>query len=85
MEVDAEDEWNGDLARLVITLAATGGRFSQVTRMRVGDVQARERRLMIPVSRKGRGVKQQADSCRRARRRRRAGGARARDRRPSRS
>jgi integrase len=54
-ELDAADEWGGALARLVLVLAATGARFSQVTRMRVADVQARERRLMVPVSRKGRG------------------------------
>ena len=56
-EVDAEGEWEGDLSRIVLVLAATGARFSQVARMTVADVQARERRLMIPVSRKGRGVK----------------------------
>ncbi len=54
--VDAEGEWGGDLARLVLVLAATGARFSQVTRMTVADVQPT--RLMVPVSRKGRGEKQ---------------------------
>jgi integrase len=56
--VDAEGGWGGDLARIVLVLAATGARFSQVIRMTVGDVQAAQKRLMIPVSRKGRGVKQ---------------------------
>jgi integrase len=53
--VDAEQGWEGDLFRLVAVLAATGARFSQVARLRVGDVQAD--RLIIPVSRKGKGKK----------------------------
>jgi integrase len=57
-EVDAEGEWGGDLARVVLVLAATGARFSQIIRMTVADVQAAQRRLMVPVSRKGRGTKQ---------------------------
>ncbi len=56
-KVDAEQEWDGDLLRMVVVLAATGGRFSQVRRMDVGDVQAGQSRLMLPVSRKGRGTK----------------------------
>ena len=56
-EVDAEGEWGGDLARLVLVLAATGARFSQVVRMTVVDVQAAQRRLMVPASHKGRGQK----------------------------
>lgn len=55
--VDTRDEWEGDLSRLVIVLAATGARFSQVCRMAVGDVQTSQTRLMVPVSRKGRGTK----------------------------
>lgn len=55
--VDAERGFNGDLYRLVIVLAATGARFSQVVRMRVSDVQAAKGRLMVPASRKGRGNK----------------------------
>ena len=55
--VDAEQDWEGDLSRLVIVLAATGARFSQVVRMRVGDVQRPQGRLLVPVSRKGRGAK----------------------------
>ena len=58
-EVDAEGEWDGDLGRIVLTLAATGARFSQIIRMTVGDVQAAQKRVMIPVSRKGRGEKRQ--------------------------
>lgn len=56
-EIDTEGKWEGDLFRLVLTLAATGARFSQLTRMKVGDCQLKEGRLMVPVSRKGRGGK----------------------------
>lgn len=54
-EIDAEEEWDGDLFRFVLVLAATGARFSQLARLRVRDFQAKEGRLLIPVSRKGRG------------------------------
>lgn len=54
-EIDAKQRWKGDLFRLVVVLAATGARFSQIARMRVGDVQRVHGRLMIPVSRKGKG------------------------------
>jgi integrase len=54
-EVDAADGWEGDLFRLVLVLAATGARFSQTARLRVRDFQAKECRLLVPVSRKGRG------------------------------
>ncbi|MCJ2052002.1 tyrosine-type recombinase/integrase [Methylobacterium sp. J-070] len=57
-EVDAEGGWDGDLHRLVIVLAATGLRFSQVSRMTVADVQVEQNRLMVPVSRKGTGSRQ---------------------------
>ncbi|MEY9532176.1 tyrosine-type recombinase/integrase [Sinorhizobium fredii] len=56
-EIDAEQDWGGDLYRLVIVLAATGSRFSQIARMKVSDVQRVQSRLMVPVSRKGRGGK----------------------------
>jgi integrase len=55
--VDAEGGWDGDLFRLVLTLAGTGARFSQVARLRVADVQVTQGRIMVPTSRKGRGVK----------------------------
>ena len=42
---------------MVLVLAATGARFSQVMRMTVADVQTAKKRLMIPVSHKGRGIK----------------------------
>jgi integrase len=56
-QIDDEDGWEGDLTVLVIALAATGARFSQIARCRVIDVQFDTMRLMVPVSRKGRGVK----------------------------
>lgn len=52
-EVDQDEEWDGDLFRLVVVLAATGARFSQAARLRVGDCQPT--RLLVPKSRKGRG------------------------------
>lgn len=56
-EIDDEQEWEGDLFRLVIVLAATGARFSQVARMLVGDCQVQQQRLLVPASRKGGGGK----------------------------
>lgn len=53
--VDAEEGWDGDLARLMIVLAATGARLSQVARLRVRDYDRAKARLMMPVSRKGKG------------------------------
>lgn len=56
-EIDDEQDWDGDLFQLVVVLAGTGARFSQIARMKVGDVQRSHGRLMVPVSRKGRGGK----------------------------
>jgi integrase len=56
-EIDAEQGWGGDLFRLITVLAATGARYSQVARLKVGDVQRAERRIMIAGSFKGRGGK----------------------------
>jgi integrase len=58
-DIDAHGGWSGDLGRIVLALAATGARFSQIIRMTVVDVQAVQGRLMVPTSRKGRGVKRQ--------------------------
>lgn len=55
--VAAAFTFDTDLGRLVVLLAATGARFSQLQRMRVRDVQVEAARLMIPSSRKGRGRK----------------------------
>jgi integrase len=43
-----------DFGRLVVLLAATGARFSQIARMTVRDVQAGQSRLSVPQSFKGR-------------------------------
>jgi integrase len=56
-QVDDQREDDGDLYRLIVVLAATGARFSQAARLRVGDLQVKERRLFMPKSRKGRGGK----------------------------
>jgi integrase len=56
-KVDDAHGWGGDLARMVLVLGATGGRFSQVQRLRVVDLQVAEGRLMMPSSRKGSGSK----------------------------
>lgn len=56
-EVDAAKARDGDLYRMIVVLAATGARFSQVARLRVGDVQVEKSRILVPTSRKGRGVK----------------------------
>lgn len=53
-QVDAAGGWDGDLARLVLVLASVGGRFSQVVRLTVADVQFDRSRIMVPASRKGR-------------------------------
>jgi integrase len=55
-QVDRLNGWDGDLLRLVLVLAATGARFSQVSRVTVGDLQGN--RLLVPTSRKGRALKQ---------------------------
>ena len=54
----AEDE-DADFGALVLVLAATGARFDQVARATVADNQPDARRIMIPLSRKGRGTKAQ--------------------------
>ncbi|MFZ3181170.1 MAG: integrase [Methylocystis silviterrae] len=54
-QIDAEGSWDGDLYRMVLVLAATGSRFSQAARLKVRDLQIKERRLLVPPSRKGRG------------------------------
>lgn len=56
--VDADDGWDGDLTRMILILAATGARMSQVARLTVGDVKSERSVLMVPASKKGRGSKQ---------------------------
>ncbi|WP_323011184.1 tyrosine-type recombinase/integrase [Paracoccus sp. (in: a-proteobacteria)] len=55
--VDLRGGWGGDLRRLIVLMAATGSRFSQLVRCRVSDVQPSRLRIMIPCSHKGRGDK----------------------------
>lgn len=52
---DTMGGWDGDLFRLVLLLAATGARFGQVARLRVGDFQPDRSRILMPKSRKGKG------------------------------
>jgi integrase len=56
--VDAAARQDQDFGALVLVLAATGARLDQVARITVADFQPDVRRLMVPVSRKGRGTKQ---------------------------
>lgn len=57
MRIDARGEWGGALEQMIVILAATGARFSQVARITVADVQVPQSRILIPTSRKGRGTK----------------------------
>jgi integrase len=56
--IDAAYSVDEDLGNLVLVLASTGARFRQVSQITVADVQADTERIMVPVSFKGRGVKQ---------------------------
>ena len=56
--VDAAAAQDVDFGALVLLLAATGSRLNQLARVTVADFQPDARRLMVPVSRKGRGTKQ---------------------------
>ncbi len=49
---------DADFGALVLVLAATGARMDQVARITVADFQPDAGRVMIPVSRKGKGEKQ---------------------------
>ena len=44
---------DGDFGRLVLMLAATGARYSQVARIRVGELQVENSRVLLPHSAKG--------------------------------
>lgn len=50
-------DFGEDMHRLIVMLAATGMRLSQVARMRVSDVDVHTRIVSIPNSRKGRNPK----------------------------
>lgn len=48
---------DGDFGPLVLVMAATGARHSQIARLRVADVQAAQNRILVPGSRKGRSLR----------------------------
>ncbi len=52
--IETAYEIGEDFGRIIVVMAATGARFSQVVRLRVSDVQVSEKRVMVPASRKGR-------------------------------
>jgi integrase len=52
-----------DFGALVLTLASTGARFGQATKITVADLQPEAGRVMVPASAKGRGVKQRRHSA----------------------
>jgi integrase len=56
--LDTAYQHDPDFGALVMILAATGCRFDQAARIRVADFQPEAGRVMVPVSRKGRGAKQ---------------------------
>jgi integrase len=53
LEIDEQQGWGGDLFRMIVVLAQTGARFSQVVRLRVVDLEIEQGRLMVPSSLKG--------------------------------
>ncbi|MER8405314.1 integrase [Mesorhizobium sp. M1307] len=55
--IAAAFEVDDDFGRLVLVAAVTGARHSQFSRLRVGDVQSEQLRLMMPGSAKGRSAK----------------------------
>ena len=55
--ITAAFEVDDDFGRLVLVAAVTGARHSQFGRLRVGDVQSEQLRLMMPGSAKGRSAK----------------------------
>jgi integrase len=56
--VDAAYDADPDLGALVLTLASTGARFSQIAKITVADLQPEAGRVMVPTSAKGKGAKQ---------------------------
>lgn len=48
---------HGDFGRLVLLLAATGARFSQIAKATVADVQAQSGRIMVTPAQKGRSAR----------------------------
>jgi integrase len=60
-KIDGEKGWGSDLYLMVLVLAATGARFSQVARLRVADLDVEHGRLMMPPSRKGSRKKEKSE------------------------
>jgi integrase len=56
--IEAAFAVDSDFGALVLVLAATGARFSQVARVTVAGLQADAQRLIVPASVKGKGTKQ---------------------------
>ena len=56
--VECATSYDADFGALVLVLAATGARMDQAARIRIADFQPEAERVMIPVSRKGKGEKQ---------------------------
>ena len=83
--VDAafEIDPSGDFGRLILVMAATGARFSQIERLTVSDVQAARSRIMVPPVPEGSRC-QEADADRGAGRCRRHRPASTRDLEPPR-
>jgi integrase len=61
--VEAADAVDVDFGALVLVLAVTGARLDQIARATVADFQPEMRRLMVPLSRKGRGTKPQTHAA----------------------
>jgi integrase len=56
--IDAAYGVDPDLGALVLVLASTGARFGQAAKITVADFQVEAGRVMVPASKKGKGIKQ---------------------------
>ena len=61
--VEAAFAVDEDFGALVLTLAATGCRFSQASRLRVADLQVEAGRVMVPSSMKGKSMQQRRSAA----------------------
>ena len=60
VEAAFEVDEDGDFGRLILLAAATGARYSQLTALKVADVQVAQGRIMVPGSKKGRAARAKA-------------------------
>jgi integrase len=60
VEAAFEVDQDGDFGRLILLAAATGARYSQLTSLKVADIQAAQARVMMPGSKKGRAARAKA-------------------------